>query len=68
MPAETLLLSQIIIGYPQITNFEDFLDIVRKHGEQHGKVFLEMDLKPEYPDTPRNWAFLVEGAYTGGKR
>ena len=27
-------------------------------------ALLEIDLKPDYPETPRNWEMLVENAFT----
>lgn len=68
MPASSVRLSEIMISNPEIQTFEQFVVMIRRRAEQGDQIFLEMDLKPEYPDTPRNWAFLVEAAYTGGKR
>lgn len=68
MPASSVRLSEIMIAHPEIQTFEQFLAMIRQRAERGDRIFLEMDLKPEYPDTPRNWAFLVEAAYTGGKR
>ena len=68
MPASSIRISEIMISNPGVQTFEQFLVLIRKMAEQGERIFLEMDLKPEYPDTPRNWAFQVEAAYTGGKR
>lgn len=68
MPAPSVRISEIMISHPEILTFEQFVVMIRQRAEQGDQIFLEMDLKPDYPDTPRNWAFLVEAAYTGGKR
>jgi len=57
-----------MISHPEINTFGEFLVLIRQRAQQADRIFLELDLKPEYPDTPRNWAFQVETAYTGGKR
>lgn len=56
-------LSQIMIESYQIENFPDLLAEVRKRG-QEGQVLLEIDLKPEYGDTPRDWYNQVETAFS----
>lgn len=68
LPVPPLLLSELMISHPEVATFAQFLVLVRNRAQQSDRIFLELDLKPEYPDTPRNWAFLVEAAYTGGKR
>ena len=68
MPAQPLLLSEIIIGNPQIDSFYDLLVAVRRRAEVRDRIFLDMDLKPDFADTPRNWAFQLEDAFTGGAR
>jgi hypothetical protein len=60
-------LSHIIIRHPEVSSFAGLLEVLRRHG-QAGGVLLEIDLKPDFPDTPRNWEFLLEAAFTGGSR
>ncbi|MDP6342532.1 MAG: sulfur relay protein DsrC [Alphaproteobacteria bacterium] len=60
-----LRLSEFMIGNPQVTSFQDLL-VVLGDNKTHGATLLEMDLKPDYPDTPRNWETLVESAFTWG--
>ncbi|MEE8535503.1 MAG: hypothetical protein V3S45_05610 [Kiloniellales bacterium] len=60
-------LSRIILQNPEVTSFNGLLEVLQKHG-QAGGVLLYIDLKPEFPDTPRNWEFLLEAAFTGGPR
>jgi len=57
-----LQLSQIMIRHHEITSFADLLQVVRKYG-QEGQIMFEYDLKPEYPDTPRDWEKQIEVAF-----
>ncbi len=68
MPSPPLPLSQIMIQHPEVSNFGDLLAVIRHRAEHDGRFFLEMDLKPEYPDTPRNWEMLIEEAFSYGER
>ena len=48
--------------------FVDLLAAIRRRAEEGERYMLEVDLKPDYPDTPRNWEFLVEEAFVWGER
>jgi hypothetical protein len=56
-------LSEIIIQNPQINSFEELLTAVRLRGSE-GQILLHFDIKPDYPDTPRNWQWALEAAFT----
>jgi len=62
-----LRLSDFMIRNPQVVTFQGLLEVIGQQ-EQHRAVLLEIDLKPEYPDTPKNWAEQVEMAFTWGTR
>ena len=47
-------LSRLIIENPQIDSFDQLLTVVRRSGSG-GEILLHFDIKPDYPDTPRNW-------------
>lgn len=68
MPSPPLPLSQIMIQHPEVNSFGDLLAVIRYRAEHDGRFFLEMDLKPEYQDTPRNWEMLIEEAFSYGER
>ncbi len=67
MVQNLMRLSDFMIRNPQVTSFQELLQVIGKQ-EQHRAVLLEIDLKPEYPDTPRNWAAEVEMAFTWGMK
>ncbi len=61
-PAPIVPLSQIIIQNHDVVTFAALLDVVTAMG-QGGMVLMEFDLKPDFPDTPRNWQAQLEMAF-----
>jgi hypothetical protein len=60
-------LSDIIIQHPEVNSFPELLDKVRAMTSEH-MIFLNLDVKPDYRDTPRNWEWKLEAAFgAGGK-
>ena len=58
-------LSDLIIGHPEVTTFSDLKELV-KHAGESGQMFLEFDVKPDFRDTPKNWQWILETAFTQG--
>ena len=62
-----VMISDIIIQHPEINSFQALLEAVR--GISSNKmIFLNFDVKPDFRDTPRDWQWQLEGAFTGGLR
>ena len=59
-----LYLSSILIEQKNIETFDELLDAVKLKA-QEGEIFIKMDLKPPYPDTPENWEDKLESAFSG---
>ncbi len=59
-------LSQIIIQNHDVVTFAGLLEVVNAMGEQ-GMILMEFDLKPDFPDTPRDWQMKLELAFTTKK-
>ncbi len=57
-----LQISDIIIAHPEVTSFSQ-LEELGKEAARQGAIHLSFDLKPEYPDTPRNWQDRLETAF-----
>jgi len=57
-----ILISDIIIAHPEINSFSELEELVKDEARQ-GAIHLAFDLKPEYPDTPRNWQDRLEAAF-----
>jgi len=58
-------LSDLIIGHPEVDNFESLIELVQ-HAAESGQMFLEFDVKPDFRDTPKNWQWVLEAAFTRG--
>jgi hypothetical protein len=58
-------LSDIVISNPQVTHFADLEKLIAQAASD-GVISLEMDVKPDYIDTPRNWAWRLEGTFYRG--
>lgn len=60
-----LNLSEILLRNHDINTFEDLLKVVSSEAKTSGELYLRIDIKPPYPDTPPNWEDKVEGAFAG---
>ena len=60
-------ISDIIIQHPEINSFVELLNAVRGITTDN-MLFMEFDVKPDFRDTPRDWQWQLEGAFTGGLR
>ena len=58
-------LSDLIIAHPDVTTFGELKELVSHLGES-GEMFLQFDVKPDYRDTPKNWQWTLESAFTRG--
>lgn len=62
-----LNLSDLIIQHPEVESFHDLVALVRRHAEE-GEIHLHFDIKPDYVDTPRNWEWQLEAAFSRAAR
>ena len=46
-----------------MTTFEELIEYVKQRAKD-GEMFIEVDLKPNYPDTPDNYQDALEVAFT----
>ena len=67
MSGHITLLSELIIGNPQVMNFSELLALIGSHGKG-GATMLQIDIKPDYRDTPKNWESQLEAAFSWGER
>jgi hypothetical protein len=58
-------LSDLIIHHPEVTSFDELMKLVAKTGSG-GEIFMEFDVKPDYRDTPRKWAMMLETSFYWG--
>ncbi len=58
-----LWLSEILLQHHEIASFSELTDLVQESA-RGGELFLRMDVKPPFPDTPENWEDRLEAAFT----
>lgn len=58
-----LSLSEILIQGHDLASFAELLEEVEGRALR-GAMFLEMDVKPPFPDTPEDWEQRLERAFT----
>lgn len=52
-------LSDLIISHPEVSSYEELEKLVVEAAKS-GMILLYMDLKPDFPDTPRDWQHRLE--------
>ena len=67
MSQSTMLLSRICIRNTHISSFKELISTIETTNFE-GNCLLEIDIKPDYPDTPRNWEPLIESAFIWSSR
>ena len=60
-------LSDLIIQHPEVNSFDELVKLVVQAAED-GERFLQFDVKPDYRDTPRDWAMKLETAFYWGDK
>tara|TARA_Y100001970_G_C13700534_1_gene586944 strand:+ start:378 stop:569 length:192 start_codon:yes stop_codon:yes gene_type:complete len=59
-----LYLSTLLIQEKDVESFDELLEVIKMRAKS-GERFIRLDLKPPYPDTPKDWEEKVESAFTG---
>ena len=59
-----LNLSTLLIQEKDVESFDELLEVIKIRAKS-GERFIRLDLKPPYPDTPKDWEERVESAFTG---
>jgi hypothetical protein len=54
--------SELLIANPKMVSFGELEDAVVAAAKA-GEIHLYMDIKPEFPDTPRDWEVQLELAF-----
>ena len=58
-----LYLSEVLMKNHDLSTFEDLKEALKGEARQ-GQMFFEMDVKPDFQDTPENWQDECEAAFT----
>ena len=57
-----LWLSEILIQEHELSCFSDLQDVVRQRALD-GAIHFGIDVKPPFPDTPKNWEASLESTF-----
>jgi len=60
-------ISDLIITHPDMTTFDE-LETLVVAAARRGEIHLYLDIKPEFPDTPRKWEVRLELAFHRAER
>ncbi len=58
-----LWLSEILIQNPEMKDFEELKEEIKKRAAA-GELFFRMDIKPQFNDTPTDWEEKLEATFT----
>jgi len=58
-----LLISEVMIANPQVDDFEELVVVLKSIAKTSDERFFQMDVKPDYGDTPENWEDRLEAAF-----
>ena len=58
-----LYLSSLLIDEKDIETFDELLEVIKVRAKD-GEIFIKIDLKPPFPDTPENWEDKIESAFS----
>jgi hypothetical protein len=58
-----LVISEVLMRQHEMQSFEELIALVKLRAKE-GEMFIEVDLKPPYPDTPDNYQDALEIAFT----
>ena len=58
-----LYLSSVLIDEKDIETFDELLEVIKIRAKD-GEIFIKIDLKPPFPDTPENWEEKIESAFS----
>ena len=58
-----LTLSELLIAHHEMTSFEELKALIAERIE-HGEMFLSMDVRPPFLDTPEDWEDQLEHFFT----
>jgi len=51
----------------ELKNFEDVLKAVKQRARD-GAMFFQIDVRPPFPDTPKDWEDKLDSAFTSPHR
>lgn len=62
-----LYLSEVLLQEHELQNFEDLIQALKSRA-RNGAMFFQIDVKPPFSDTPKDWENRLEHAFTSPDR
>lgn len=62
-----LCVSEILLQNHGLASFTELVGLVQERARA-GEMFLSMDVKPPFPDTPQDWEDRLESAFSTALR
>jgi hypothetical protein len=57
-----LYLSEVLLQNPQLQSFDELTEVIKIRSKD--EMFFQIDVKPQYFDTPENWEDRLEAMFT----
>lgn len=58
-----LILSEVLIQNHDLESYADLATYIQQRARE-GEMFIDLDIKPPYPDTPEEWENDLEAKFT----
>lgn len=58
-----LSISEILLGNSELKSFEELVAYIKLQARQ-GEIFIAMDVRPPFADTPEDWEQQLEATFT----
>ena len=58
-----LAISEVLMGSHDLSSFEELVEYVRSRARA-GEIFIEIDMRPPFADTPEDWEDRLEAAFS----
>ena len=62
-----LYLSEVLMQEHELASFTDLVKALKERA-RNGAMLFQIDVKPPFPDTPKDWEIQLESAFTSPHR
>lgn len=62
-----LILSEVLIQTHYLSSYAELVELIQQKARE-GEMFLNLDIKPPYSDTPEDWENDLEAKFTSALR
>jgi len=62
-----LYLSEVLMQEHDLASFTDLVKVLKERA-RNGAMLFQIDVRPPFPDTPKDWEVQLESAFTSPHR